>query len=38
VLMKADLNPKSSFKTFTNGARQLVVQLALETMLCFTGS
>ncbi len=31
--------PKPSFRsTCTSGARQLVVQLALEMMLCFAGS
>src|SRR6266478_3838491 len=30
--------PNLSFKTFAMGARQLVVQLALETILSFAGS
>ena len=34
VVMKPDLMPHRSFRTFATGARQLVVQEAFETTLC----
>src|SRR3990170_5758785 len=38
VVMKAFSRPKLSLRTLLTGARQLVVQLALLIMLCFSGS
>ena len=38
VVMKPDSTPASSCSTFAIGATQLVVQDALETMLCAVGS
>ena len=39
VVIKPSSMPKPSFnRTWTTGARQLVVQLALEMMLCLAGS
>src|SRR5213078_4304857 len=38
VLMKPCAIPNLSCKTFAIGARQLVVQLAFETITCFSGS
>src|SRR6185436_16243878 len=39
VVMMPSARPKPSFRsTCTTGARQLVVQLALETTLCLAGS
>src|ERR1035437_4305365 len=38
VVMMPETRPHVSRMTLTTGARQLVVQLALEMMLCFAGS
>jgi len=38
VVMRPLTRPLVSRTTFTTGARQLVVQLALEMMLCLAGS
>ena len=36
--MKPASIPNRSFNTFASGARQFVVQLAFETIVCFAGS
>src|SRR5277367_4156447 len=38
VVMMPEAMPKVSWRTLTTGARQLVVQLALEMMLCLAAS
>src|SRR6478672_11387164 len=38
VVMSPSARPKLSSITLATGARQLVVQLALDTILCFDGS
>src|SRR5271168_1111232 len=38
VVMMPEVMPKVLWRTLTTGARQLVVQLALEIMLCFVAS
>src|SRR5688500_11866238 len=38
VLIKPSVSPKLSLITFATGARQFVVQLAFDTILCFAGS
>jgi len=38
VVISADLMPNDSWSTLATGARQLVVQEALLTMLCTAGS